>query len=128
MVIFNMRQKHPGYNLITNNCQNFAMLMLDAIQIGKHRQFGSSFSIYQRATGQGTIADLFSENSAQDEEEAAAAMDAEEAEEGEAAGSLPAPTEEGVEPKKSYFNNILKMAQKVMDENTTKLDSHHTMH
>ncbi|EFX00122.1 hypothetical protein CMQ_7124 [Grosmannia clavigera kw1407] len=128
MVIFNMRQKHPGYNLITNNCQNFALLMLDAVQIGKHRQFGSSFSIYQRATGEGTIADLFIDNPSQDEEDAAAAMDAEEAEEGEAAGSLPVPTEEGAEPKKSYFNNILKKAQKVMEDNTTKLDSHRTLH
>jgi hypothetical protein len=40
MTIYNMRNKRPAYNLISNNCQTFALSLLDAIQIGKHREFG----------------------------------------------------------------------------------------
>jgi hypothetical protein len=54
-----MREKRPAYNLISNNCQNFAVDMLDAIQIGAHREFATTFALYQAATGSGTIKDLF---------------------------------------------------------------------
>jgi hypothetical protein len=57
-----MREKRPAYNLISNNCQNFATMMLDAIQVGAHQQFATSFSVYQRATGKGSIKDLFKED------------------------------------------------------------------
>ncbi|CAK7203138.1 hypothetical protein SEUCBS139899_005867 [Sporothrix eucalyptigena] len=111
MVIFNMRQKRPAYNLISNNCQNFALFLLDAIQVGKHREFGTAFSVYQRATGQGKISDLFADTAA---DEPAVV----EAGEGEA--------EEAVtQKKKDYFQGIVDFAKKVMDDNTTKLDSHH---
>jgi hypothetical protein len=59
MAIFHMRAKRPAYNLLDNNCQNFALNFLDKIQIGKHRDFATSFSVYQRAIGAGTIKDLF---------------------------------------------------------------------
>ncbi|KAJ9130828.1 DUF862-domain-containing protein [Pleurostoma richardsiae] len=62
MVIHSMREKRPAYNLISNNCQNFALLMLDAIQIGAHKEFGTSFAVYQRAIGAGTVLDLFVDN------------------------------------------------------------------
>ncbi|ROW14170.1 hypothetical protein VPNG_04295 [Cytospora leucostoma] len=59
MAIFNMKRHHPAYNLINNNCQNFAMNLLDEIRIGQHREFATSFSVYQRAIGAGSIKDLF---------------------------------------------------------------------
>ncbi|KAL1895455.1 hypothetical protein Sste5346_005261 [Sporothrix stenoceras] len=112
MVIFNMRQKRPAYNLISNNCQNFALFLLDAIQVGKHREFGTAFAVYQRATGKGTIADLFSAT-APDEPEVV------EPAEGELA------TDDSVtQKKKDYFQGIVDFAKKVMDDNTKKVDSH----
>lgn len=92
-----MRQKQKGYNLITNNCQNFALNMLDAIQVGRQREFGTAMAIFQRATGRGTVKDLFLE-------------------------SLPA-TEE--QDEKSP-DQVVEHAFQVMDENTTKLDTHHS--
>ena len=56
-----MRTSRPSYNLISNNCQNFATNLLNAIQIGAHREFATSFAVYQRATGKGAIKDLFAE-------------------------------------------------------------------
>ncbi|KAF2490688.1 hypothetical protein BU16DRAFT_530330 [Lophium mytilinum] len=59
MVIHNMRATRPAYNIISNNCQNFAVALLDAIQVGAHAEFATSFAVYQRATGKGKIIDLF---------------------------------------------------------------------
>ncbi|KAI1128925.1 hypothetical protein F5Y10DRAFT_239516 [Nemania abortiva] len=98
MVIYNMREKQKGYNLITNNCQNFALNMLDAIQIGKQRDFGTALAIFQRATGKGRVSDLFLEN-------------------------LPEAEEQDEKPP----DEIVQHAFKVMDENTTKLDTHHSL-
>ncbi len=97
MVIHNMRQKKAAYNLINNNCQNFAVLLLDTIQVGKHREFGTTYSIYQRATGKGTIKDLFTTEEPSEEE----------ARKDEA---------------ELQSHDAVQLAQKVMDENTTKLD------
>lgn len=101
MVIFNMRQKKAAYNLISNNCQNFAVTMLDTIQIGAHRQFATSFSVYQTATGSGSIKDLFAEKPLEDEEEGGP----------------------GDEPSQSH-QNAVQHAQQVMDQHTTQLDTH----
>ncbi|KAI0164957.1 hypothetical protein GGR57DRAFT_451215 [Xylariaceae sp. FL1272] len=95
MTIYNMRQKQKGYNLITNNCQNFALNMLDAIQVGNHKQFGTTMAIYQRATGKGAVSDLFLEK-------------------------LP----EAEEQDNVSTEQVVNHAYKVMDENTTKLDAH----
>ncbi|KAM7195568.1 hypothetical protein V8F20_007464 [Naviculisporaceae sp. PSN 640] len=100
MVIYNMREKKPAYNLISNNCQNFAVLMLEAIQAGARREFATTYAIYQRAIGEGTVAELFEVTPEDDEEDAKA-----NAEQG---------------GKTAAVQN----AQHVMDENTTKLDSH----
>ncbi|KAK3380622.1 hypothetical protein B0T24DRAFT_197933 [Lasiosphaeria ovina] len=67
MVIYNMREKRPAYNLLSNNCQNFAILMLDAIQAGARRQFATSYAVFQRATGAGSIADLFADDLPEDD-------------------------------------------------------------
>ncbi|KJX92993.1 hypothetical protein TI39_contig4466g00001 [Zymoseptoria brevis] len=101
MTIHNMREKRPAYNLISNNCQNFAVELLKAIQVGAHLDFGTSFAIYQRATGKGAIMDLFAEQPEADPPE------------------LQHDESEMPPPKRQDTVNF---AQHVMDENTTKLD------
>ncbi|OIW22847.1 hypothetical protein CONLIGDRAFT_586707 [Coniochaeta ligniaria NRRL 30616] len=104
MVIYGMREKRPAYNLINNNCQNFALLMLDAVQVGAaaHREFASTFAIYQRATGAGKISDLFVQAPG---------------DETEAVPSEGKPDEQ----------SPVQVAQQVMEDNTTKLDHHHSL-
>lgn len=100
MVIHNMREKRPAYNIISNNCQNFAELMLDAIQVGAHQQFATSFAVYQKATGRGEIKDLFVDNH----------------------------PDEQVDPARPELHrqDTVQNAQQVMEEHTTKLDNHHS--
>ena len=102
MVIHNMREKRPAYNVISNNCQNFAVSMLDAIQIGAHVEFATSFAVYQRATGAGTIKDLFNN---------------------------PHPEEQKIDPEKPglHRTDTVQNAQQVMDEQTTKIDNHKSL-
>lgn len=92
-----MREKRPAYNLISNNCQNFAVNMLDAIQVGAHREFATTFVIYSRATGKGSIKDLFAERPAE--------------------AQTPAQSHETHDATMQY-------AQQVMEQNTTKIDDH----
>ena len=101
MVIHNMRGKRPAYNIISNNCQNFAVLMLDAIQVGAHREFATTFAVYQRATGEGQIKDLFVD-------------------------SHPEEQEDQSKPE-LHRQDTVQNAQHVMEENTTKLDNHHAL-
>ncbi|KAJ4394007.1 hypothetical protein N0V93_003224 [Gnomoniopsis smithogilvyi] len=101
MAIFNMREKRASYNLINNNCQNFAMNLLDKIRIGQHRQFATSFAVYQRAIGDGTIKDLFIESHPDED------------------------PDDGIKPELEHHDTI-QVAHQVMDENTTKLDNHHS--
>jgi len=105
MTIHNMQQKRKAYNLISNNCQNFAVNLLDAIQVGAHAKFATSFQVYQAATGEGEIKDLF-EDKHPDDQGAEEATDATEHPDG------------GVGAKTSAAQH----AQHVMDDNTTKLD------
>jgi hypothetical protein len=101
MIIHNMREKRPAYNIISNNCQNFAVLMLDAIQLGAHREFATSFAVYQRATGAGLIKDLFIDQH---------------------------PEEQTDQTRPElHRQDTVQQAQKVMEENTTKLDNHHSL-
>ncbi|KAI2636127.1 hypothetical protein GGS21DRAFT_514680 [Xylaria nigripes] len=99
MVIYNMREKQKGYNIITNNCQNFALNMLDAIQIGRQREFGTALAIFQRVTGQGHISELF-------------------------LAKLPETEEQDDKPP----DQIVQRAFRVMDEHTTKLGAHDRVH
>lgn len=98
MVIYNMRERQKGYNLITNNCQNFALNLLDAIQIGRQRDFGTALAIFQRATGKGRVTDLF-------------------------LAELPETEEQDEKPP----DEVVKHASQVMDEKTTKLDTHRSL-
>lgn len=92
-----MRVQKPAYNLINNNCQTFAVAMLDAIQTGTHREFATTFAIYQTATGRGKIKDLFTD-----------------------------PPEEQTDSAQPIVEhqNTVQYAQQVMDQNTTRLDNH----
>lgn len=104
MVIHNMRQKRAAYNLISNNCQNFAVAMLDAVQTGAHQQFATAFAVYQRVTGRGEIKDLFAEPPPEEKQ-----------------------PDEQVDPDRLALHrqNTVEYAQQVMEENTTHLDDHH---
>jgi hypothetical protein len=93
-----MRTERPAYNLISNNCQNFAVLMLDAIQIGAHREFATSFAVYMAATGEGQIKDLFADKHPEEQTD-------------QARPDL-------------HRTDTVQYAQQVMDDNTTKLDHH----
>ena len=104
-----MRSKRPAYNLISNNCQNFALELLNAIQIGAHRQFASTFVIYQRATGKGTIKDLFKDEHPEEQQE-------QEAEEQE--------NDDFDRPPRLQHTSTMQTAQQVMDQHTTKIDRH----
>jgi len=93
-----MREKKPAYNLINNNCQNFAVALLDAIHVGAHRQFATAFSVYKAATGDGTVEALFTDKPAEDVADE--------------------------KPPEPEHEAAVQHAQQVMDENTTKLDNH----
>lgn len=95
-----MRQKRPAYNIISNNCQNFAESMLDAIQIGAHKEFATSFAVYQAATGHGAIKDLFNDKHPEEQAD---------------------PSRPEIHRQDTVLN-----AQQVMQEHTTKLDNHHS--
>lgn len=101
-MIHNMREKRPAYNVISNNCQNYAVLLLDAIQVGAHQQFATSFAVYQAATGAGTIKDLFVDKH---------------------------PEEQKVDSDRPELHRMdtVQNAQQVMEEHTTKLDDHHSL-
>jgi hypothetical protein len=107
MVIYNMRETRPAYNLISNNCQNFATLLLDAVKLGTKREFGTTFEIYQRATGAGEIKDLFIDDNLEE-------------------GQQQQDTDE--QPAGSCVQGTVGLAQQVMDENTTQLDHHESRH
>jgi hypothetical protein len=97
-----MRQKRPAYNLISNNCQNFALLLLDAIKVGQVKQFGSSSAIYQALVGPGVVKDLFEDD----------------------APVVVQQQPDGVRPPLQHQDTV-QVAQQVMEEHTTKLDTHH---
>jgi len=97
--------KRPAYNIISNNCQNFATLLLDAIQIGAHKEFATSFAVYQRATGSGSIKDLFEDKHPEEQK-------------------VDAVSEEGL---KLHRMDTVQNAEQVMHDNTTQLDNHRAL-
>lgn len=105
MTIHNMREKKKAYNLISNNCQNFAVNMLSNIQVGAHRDFATSFVVYQHVTGDEGIGDLWANKPAEEQ-----------------ADDLK--QDEGHETQEKRQDNV-NLAQQVMEEHTTKLDQDH---
>lgn len=109
MVIHNMREKKAAYNVISNNCQNFAVFLLDAIQIGAHQEFATSFAVYQRATGSGTIKDLFVDKHPEEGKEEVQRIEEQEG------------------GTKLHRTDTVQNAQQVMHDNTTQLDNHRSL-
>ncbi|GMK53568.1 hypothetical protein CspeluHIS016_0101540 [Cutaneotrichosporon spelunceum] len=57
-IIAQVRKKQAAYNLITNNCQTYALRLLDAISQGASH-FPTTLSVYQTLLGPGKVVDLF---------------------------------------------------------------------
>ncbi|KND91807.1 hypothetical protein TOPH_03482 [Tolypocladium ophioglossoides CBS 100239] len=93
-VIQGIRERQPVYNLITNNCQTYALQLLDAIKAGGRTEFGTTLAVYERIVGPGKVMNLFSKPEVQDQ-----------------GGEVPQAGQTSVS-----------LAQQVMDENTTQLD------
>ncbi|KAJ6493300.1 hypothetical protein C8R45DRAFT_989345 [Mycena sanguinolenta] len=141
MTIYNMRSKQPAYNLITNNCQLFALQMLDAVQIGKHLEFATTYSVYQAALTGTSVKHLASFDQGLKRVSTLFATQAQEASQETGTGTgtpadadtegmelfaqqaqaLPAAEEEAAEHPPHH---VLKHAQEVMEEQTTTLDDH----
>lgn len=86
-MIESVRAKQAAYNLITNNCQTYALLLLDAVKANGEAKFPTTANVYEKLTGPGKVMDLF-------------------------------PAEQENVPE------AVTMAQTVMDQNTTQLDTH----
>lgn len=71
-----------------------------SIKVGAHREFATSFAVYQAATGAGNIKDLFVDKHPEEQED------------------QQRPT--------LHHMDTTQNAQQVMEDNTTKLDSHHS--
>ncbi|KAF4433279.1 hypothetical protein CFRS1_v010495 [Colletotrichum fructicola] len=71
-VIQSIRERQPTYNLITNNCQTYALELLDAIKVDGHKDFGTTLAVYERLTGHGKVMDLFATPEQQQQQQLAA--------------------------------------------------------
>ena len=91
-VIAKIREKQPAYNLITNNCQTYALQLLDAIKTDGQVEFGTTLAVYERLLGPGKVKDLFPD----------------------------APPQDGLQSPGQA--DSVSIAQTVMDQNTTQLD------
>lgn len=80
--------------------------MLDKIQLGAHREFATSLAVYQKATGDGEVLDLWEKHPEEQVEHEHLVAD------------------ENAQPKPKRQGTLM-MAQQVMNENTTELDDHH---
>ncbi|KAI5458953.1 hypothetical protein BGZ63DRAFT_389975 [Mariannaea sp. PMI_226] len=98
-VIEKIREKQPGYNLITNNCQTYVLHLLDAIKVGMHKEFGTTLAVYDRLTGSGKVKDLFIAPEPQDH----------------GPGAPPGRTD------------TVSLAQQVMNDNTAQMDTQEEM-
>ncbi|KAG6034974.1 hypothetical protein E4U41_006290 [Claviceps citrina] len=95
-VIQSIRERQPAYNLITNNCQTYALQLLDAIKVGSKKEFGTTLAVYERLKGHGSVGDLFVETQGPE-----------------------ARPEDG----NSLHEGTVSLANQVMQENTTQLDA-----
>ncbi len=109
-VMAQMRERRPAYNLITNNCQNFALLLLDAIQLASsaaRTNFATTLEVVKTATGPGRIEDLFAEKPVNSDP------------------ALQLQLLQQQEQDKEKHHGFVALAKRLMDEHTTKLDTHH---
>lgn len=61
-MIESVRAKQAAYNLITNNCQTYALLLLDAVKATGDAKFPTTLNVYEALTGPGKVMELFPEN------------------------------------------------------------------
>ncbi|KAG6027780.1 hypothetical protein E4U19_001817 [Claviceps sp. Clav32 group G5] len=99
-VIQSIRERQPAYNLITNNCQTYALQLLDAIKVGSNKQFGTTLAVYERLKGPGNVMDLFVE---------------------------PEGPEARPEDGTTLHEGTVSFANQVMHDNTTQLDAREEM-
>ncbi len=78
---------------------------------GAHREFATSFAVYQRATGKGAIKDLFVDMHPDEQKPPISQVQ----------------MEEGVLAEPGHLQRVdtVQHAQQVMDQETTKIDNHH---
>ncbi|QPG97987.1 hypothetical protein C2857_007125 [Epichloe festucae Fl1] len=100
-VIQSIRERQPAYNLITNNCQTYALQLLDAIKVGAQKEFGTTLAVYERLKGPGNVKDLFVDSQ-----------------------SLEARPEDG---ESLQEEGTVSFANQVMHDNTTQLDAKEEM-
>ncbi|OAA52158.1 hypothetical protein ISF_09322 [Cordyceps fumosorosea ARSEF 2679] len=101
-VISTIREKTPAYNLISNNCQTYALQLLDAIKIGARKEFGTTLAVYDRLFGPGKVADLFNKDGLM----------------------LSHGTDSGVAPAtEAEDENTVGLAQQLMNDHTAQLDA-----
>ncbi|KAF5241442.1 hypothetical protein FAUST_3872 [Fusarium austroamericanum] len=106
-VIQSIRERQPTYNLITNNCQTYVLQLLDAIKVGVNKEFGTTLAVYERVFGPGKIKDLF---------------EGDEPPEGHQQQQI----EPGPDTRPdagSGRSDTVNLAQNVMNQNTTQLDT-----
>lgn len=103
-VIAAIREKTPAYNLISNNCQTYALQLLDAIKVGGRKEFGTTLAVYDRVFGPGKVADLFVKEHQPPTD-----------------GTAAQPSQEGDD------ENTVGLAQQLMNDNTAQLDAHEQM-
>jgi hypothetical protein len=101
-VIQSIREKQPAYNLITNNCQTYALQLLDAIKVGTNKEFPTTLAVYERLFGHGAVKDLFVDEDGHEQQD----------ETGDSQGHLP--------PKRT---DTVSLAQQVMNDNTNQLNT-----
>jgi hypothetical protein len=101
-VIKSMREQQPRYNLISNNCQTYALQLLDAIKVDGPKQFATTLAVYEKLVGPGSVKDLFPRAD-------------------EAAGGTGSPRP--ALPPRHDSRDTVSVAQRVMDCNTAKLDT-----
>lgn len=94
-VIQSIRERQPAYNLITNNCQTYALQLLDAIKVGSKKEFGTTLAVYERLKANGNVKDLFVD---------------------------PQGPEARPEDGASLHEGTVSFANQVMHDNTTQLD------
>lgn len=92
-----MREKCAAYHLIDNNCQNFASALIGKIQIGHHREFATALAVYNNAFSASQLKSMFEHHPDDDP------------------GQRPDTPDEG----------SVVLAERVMDEQTAKLEKRH---
>jgi hypothetical protein len=135
-VIQHIRSTRPGYNLITNNCQTYVTQLLDVIQTSQVKQFGTTLAVYDRLFGKGKVADLFVDMQipGQGGPVVATPLDGEQelGVVGGTGGQEHVPYQDAVamiqQDHVGMPQGSVSLAQQVMEDNTTQLDSEEMMH